>query len=89
MADYNLDLLGYSNAEIEAIKEVLLEYYSQDQVIEFINNGDFVLYENCHTLEDVVRYTELQYGHSNTTIQEIDANNIWLDTKFGIIIMPN
>lgn len=87
MASYNLDLLGYTKEQIEEIEKILLEYYSEDEVVEFVSNGEFVLYENCHTLEDIIRYRELEYGDCSKTVQEIDISNIWLDTKYGIILM--
>lgn len=89
MTHYNLGSLDYSSAAIKAIEEVLSKYYTKDKIIDFINNEEFTLYENCYTLEDVARCMKLQYGDNSATAEEIDRNDIWIDTKFGILIMPS
>lgn len=85
--DYNLGLINYTSEEVEVIEECLLkEGYSKDEVIQSLKYGTFVLYNGCHTLEDIVKYTESQYGVCLATAQELDIHNVWFETPLGIII---
>ena len=80
---------NYSDEEIMAIEEALLENdYTEEEAINLIESGEFYLHDNCHTLKEVINFRKETFGGScYKTPFEIEANEIWFDTKVGIIIL--